>query len=464
MNRRTTTLASLGITPELIRAYDRRIPRYTSYPPAPYWSPSVTPEQWEGHLRAASDSPPAPLSLYVHIPFCARRCHFCACNVIITRKDRVVSDYLDQLAAEVDLLRRHYRGQGPVVQLHLGGGTPNYLQPEQMRRLLAILEKAFPFAPGAERSIEMDPRIARPEQIALLSELGFNRVSFGVQDFHAETQAAIGRTQTLECTVANVEAARRHGMRSVNLDLVYGLPRQTVSSWARTLETVLALRPDRLAIYNFAWLPRQVPNQRSIAEDELPPPDQKLEMFIAAHDVLRGAGYEFIGMDHYALAGDALAVARRDGTLRRNFMGYTTLRGTDLLAFGASAISDFHGMFVQNVKKLSQYSALVAERGVLPVERGLLLSEDDRLRRHVIEEIMCNGHLLFTGPYGEQVRALVAENFEALRPLEDDGIVVRDGDGLSVTAKGRLFLRNVAHVFDAWARRPAGSPIYSRAV
>ena len=457
------TLAALGITPEAIRAYDQRIPRYTSYPTAPSWTTAVGPMQWRDHVRATSANA-RDLSLYVHIPFCEKRCLFCGCNVIITPKHELANNYLDVLAKEVKLLRDAWRGTGKVIQLHLGGGTPNYLRPDEMARLISILSEAFEFSPTAERSIEVDPRMASPEDITRLAkDNGFSRISFGVQDFHEDTQHAIGREQTLECTFANVAAARQSGFRGVNIDLIYGLPRQTTSSWSSSLDRVCKLRPDRIALYNFAYLPGRLPHQRTLVESEMPNPSAKLQMFIEAHERLTEAGWNFIGMDHYALADDSLSLAQQAGTLRRNFMGYTTLRGTNLLGFGTSAISDFEGAFAQNVKKLSQYNSLVGE-GLLPIEHGLILSDDDKLRRFMIEELMCNGRLQFDGEYGHKVAELVNAELQALQSLADDGLIELGHDSVRVLPKGRLFLRNIAAVFDAYLKRSSTAPMFSRAV
>ena len=457
------SLAAMGITPEAITAYDQRIPRYTSYPTAPYFTEELGPQQWLDHLDRTSQASGA-LSLYAHIPFCGKRCKFCACNVIISRREGIASAYLDLLEQEVAIVRPHWRGAGPVIQLHLGGGTPNYLTSDEMARLMRILESAFPFDREAERSIEIDPRLATPEEIRELAERhGFRRISFGVQDFHEDTQEAVGREQTRECTFANVAAARAAGFRSVNIDLIYGLPRQTSASWQQTLDAVAELRPDRIALYNFAYLPGRLAHQRSFENEVMPTPAEKLEMFAAAHDRLTAEGWDFIGMDHYALKDDSLAQAQRAGTLRRNFMGYTTLRGTDMLSFGTSAISDFQSAFAQNVKKLTTYRDLITA-GLPPVERGLVLTEDDRLRQYMIEELMCNGRLPYVGPFGEAPREIIRAEEAALAPLAADGLLVMEPDALRVTDKGRMFLRNIAVVFDARLRGSSATPMFSRAV
>lgn len=455
------SLKSLGITAEKIRKYDQRIPRYTSYPTAPFWTEEFDADWFAGHLRKNRGSS-ADLSLYIHIPFCQKHCLFCACNTIITSKEGIAEDYLDWLEKEIALAAGLYRPAGKTVQLHFGGGTPNYLTHRQMDRVVKVLRDTFDFHPRAEASIEVDPRLATPEDVRrLYSENDFRRISFGTQDFYDATQSAIGREQTRAATFANVDAAREAGFQSVNIDLIYGLPRQTEDSWRDTMKTVTELRPDRIALYNFAYLPTKLAHQRTLDEELLPSPETKLRMFIESHDRLTGAGYVFIGMDHYALADDPLARALEDGTLRRNFMGYTTLRGVNMLSFGTSSISDLHGAFAQNDKKLSVYKRMIGE-GRLPTERGLVLSEDDMRRRFIIEEIMCNGRLRFDAREG--IESIVKEETPRLELLAGDGLIELGGDGLRVTPKGRIFLRNIAVVFDAYIKHGGKKPLFSRSV
>jgi oxygen-independent coproporphyrinogen-3 oxidase len=461
------TLESLGITADKIRQYDQRIPRYTSYPTAPIWRSDFSWPEWQAHLEATS---PAceQLSLYVHVPFCEKHCLFCACNVIITPKKELAEEYLGLLAQDIALMRKAYRGKAPVAQLHWGGGTPNYLSVEQSSRLVRMLEEAFPFDPSAERSIEVDPRLATPERInAYYSEMGFRRISFGVQDFHDETQAAIGRDQTRDITFENVAAARAAGFRSVNIDLIYGLPRQTEASWRETLDAIVALRPDRIALYNFAFLPTKLAHQRALSNEALPEAPQKLQMFIEAHNRLTAEGWEFIGMDHYARKDDSLTKAQQAGTLRRNFMGYNTLRGSDMIAFGTSAISDFQGSFAQNTKKLSTYRKGLGN-GQVPVENGLILSLDDQLRKHVIEELMCNGVLRRCAQAGfsaEQINGLVEEQIPGLTILSADDLLQVNPEEVRVTTKGRVFLRNIAVLFDQYVQAAKQkNVVYSKAV
>lgn len=455
-------LESLGITPEAITKYDQRIPRYTSYPTAPFWTEEFDSPRWEAHLRDHAGSTD-PLSLYVHIPFCGKHCLFCACNVIITPRRDVAEDYLGYLEKEITLAGKHADVGGRAIQLHFGGGTPNYLDLDQMERVVRALEQAYPFDPKAERSIEIDPRIATPDYIAgLNARMGFNRISFGTQDFNEATQSAIGRGQTREVTFANVNAARANGYGSVNIDLIYGLPRQDDATWSETLDTVSELRPDRIALYNFAFLPSKLAHQRALNEEILPEPSMKLQMFIEAHDRLTAEGYVFIGMDHYALASDSLALALEDGSLRRNFMGYNTLRGTGMLSFGTSAISDYHGAFSQNHKKLSVYKRMITE-GVLPVERGLPLSQEDLERRFLIEELMCGG-VLRLSELSDRCSAILDEEKDELSRLADEGLVTVTPDEVRVTGKGRVFLRNIAVIFDEWIRKARTKHLFSRAV
>ncbi len=459
-------LQHLGITADTIESYNRRIPRYTSYPTAPFWKTEVGADEWKAYLgeHARSDR---PLSLYVHIPFCAKRCLFCGCNVIIAGKEGVSEPYIADLLQEIKLVKANYPAQSKVIQLHLGGGTPNFLSQKSMSSLIQVLESEFDFDDTAERSIEVDPRIADSDYIEFLyQQHGFRRISFGVQDFNPDTQQAIGREQTQEITFQNVIAARETGFKSVNIDLIYGLPQQNEGTWNKTLDAVLELRPDRIALYNFAYLPAQMAFQKSLDPEQMPSAEVKMQMFIEAHNRLTTAGWRFIGMDHYALCEDSLAQAQVAGTLRRNFMGYTTLRGTNLLGFGVSAISDFENGFAQNVKKLTEYRQMI-HAGALPIERGLLLSEDDKIRQYVIEEVMCNNILEFkdVGEFRESMlRQIVADERERMKPLIDDGLLTLDDAALRVTEKGRLFLRNIAVLFDAYLKDPDKKPVFSKAV
>ncbi len=453
-------LVDLGIDYKTLEKYNKRIPRYTSYPTVPSWSDEFDSATWLKHLRETSTNED-PLSLYIHIPFCKKHCLFCACNVIITQKQGIADRYLDTLEKEITLIRDQLQKAGKVIQLHLGGGTPNYLNSEQMQRLINFLESKFDFDDNAERSIEVDPRTADPEYINNLKNKNhFNRISFGVQDLHDATQQAIGREQTRDITFTNVEAARSSGFESVNIDLIYGLPEQTLSSWKTTIEGVLSLQPDRIALYNFAFLPSKLAHQRAIEDTNLPEAEQKVEMFMMAHDALTENGWAFIGMDHYARLDDTLTEAVDQGSMRRNFMGYTTLRGTDMLSFGVSAISDYKGAFAQNSKKITVQEKAISENK-LPVERGMKLSDDDLHRRECIETIMCSGKLPLVD---KRTRAIIEENREVFETLESEGLINLSDEILAATLKGRVFLRNIAVLFDAYYPEQAKQTLFSKAV
>ncbi len=459
------TLKSLGIGPEEIRKYDQRIPRYTSYPTAPFWKEEINAAAWCEHLEQTRRHQ-KPLSIYVHIPFCGKRCFFCGCNAIVTRKAGVAQAYLELVAREIEMTARLI-GSSSMVQLHLGGGTPSFLSSEEMSYLMKSIQAYFKPGRDAELSIEVDPRTVTPETVAALYEdHGFNRISFGVQDFNADVQEAIGREQTRDITFKNVQAAREVGFNSVNIDLIYGLPRQTVENWRNTIRDIIDLRPDRIALYNFAYLPDKLRNQKFLDGSLLPSPDTKLDMFIETHDCLTERDWVFIGMDHYALKEDSLNIAQKEGSLRRNFMGYTTLKGTDLISFGVSSISDYQSGFGQNVKKLSTYKKSI-QNGVLPIERGLILNREDRIRQHIIESLMCNGFLSYQPPSFIQPSEIIerVEEVKAeLNVLEENGLIEFEACGLRVSEKGRVFLRNIAVLFDSYLNHSGKSPVFSRAV
>ena len=445
---------------ELIARYDVPAPRYTSYPTVPAWTAPFGPGDYRAALAELAEAEGESLALYVHIPFCEYRCHYCACNVTLARRREVADDYLDRLERELDLvtevLGRHRRPQ----QLHLGGGTPNFLTVGQSNRLAGMLESRFALGTEVERSIEADPRLVSREQLAGLRELGFTRISFGVQDFDPVVQAAIGRPQPEAGVREAVELARETGFEGVNVDLVYGLPSQTPARFERTLRETLALRPDRIACYNYAHVPALRPNQRLIDAGSLPSREEKFQLFRMAVDAFTGGGYQWIGLDHFAREDDELARAAREGRLRRDFMGYTTRATGHLLGFGMSAIGDVAGRFVQNVPRTGQYQRAL-DRGELPVERGHRLSDDDKVRRLAILRLMCQLDL----PY-RMLPAPADESAARLRPLVDDGLVAEAGEGYQVTPLGRWFLRNIALALDAYLPRQTARdrPVFSRAV
>lgn len=466
----TETRPLRSLSAEFLQRHSRQGPRYTSYPTAPEWTGDIGEATFREHVRAScAQRPGAPLSLYFHIPFCEQRCTFCACNVIPTpRRDAVTGPYLDALGREMAIVAGELAAGGgaerPVTQLHIGGGTPTYLAPPDFEWLMARARSHFVIAEGAELSVEIDPCVTTGEHMQTLRALGFNRVSFGVQDFHGPTQRAIGRIQSVEETAQLTAAARRLGFDSVNFDLVYGLPLQTPETFSRTLDEVLAIRPDRVALYNFAFLPQRQANQRGIDAAALPSGATKFAIFVTAFERFLDAGYEHIGMDHFALPADPLAVARRAGTIQRNFMGYTTMAGADLLGFGVSSISATEHLYAQNTKRLSTQREALA-RGELPVERGCALSAEDRLRRRVISDLMCLGHLdkaSVEAQFGICFDAHFAWELAALAPMESDGLLTLHPDRIEVTLLGTVFVRNIAMVFDTHLRTPRAQPLFSR--
>jgi len=453
----------------LIERYDRPGPRYTSYPTAVEFHDGFGADEYRARLASAATAADRPLSLYVHVPFCESRCAYCGCAVVATRKREVAATYLTYLEREIAMLAAALGGRRRVVQYHWGGGTPTYLSLEQIARLDAIVQRHFDISPDAERAIEIDPRVTTRAQITLLRRLGFNRLSFGVQDFSPAVQEAIQRHQTEAETHDLYWAAREAGFESINFDLVYGLPRQTVRSFERTLERVVDMRPDRIAVYSYAHVPWLRPNQKTIDPLDLPDAQVKRQLLGAAIEVFTRAGYDSIGMDHFALPDDELATAARDRRLRRNFMGYTTQSAPDSVAVGMSAIGDVAGAFSQNHKSLARYYEAI-DAGRFPVERGYALTDDDRLRRFVIAELMCNFQL-DRADVRERFGVELDDYFAAeLAALAEPGGPVSDGllemhpGGLRVTARGRLFVRNVCMAFDRYPAAHQGRPVFSRTI
>jgi oxygen-independent coproporphyrinogen-3 oxidase len=441
------------IAADLLRRLDVAAPRYTSYPTVPAWSESFGAADHARALELASAAR-APLSIYVHIPFCKELCSYCGCNVVITRDRRRVERYLAALADEAQLAAEHLGERRSVSRLHLGGGTPTFLDERELAALWRALTGPFEILDDAELAVEINPVVTRPAQLELLAGFGFNRLSIGVQDFDPAVQAAIGRVQTVDETRAALELAHALGFRSVNLDLIYGLPRQTVDSFRSTVRQIAALRPERVACFNFAYVPSLKPHQKRLPIVDLPSPWLKLALFAVAEEELRAAGYRLIGLDHFALPSDELAVAAERGTLGRDFQGYTVARAPDTVALGASAISHLGHAFAQNSKSLGEYEAAL-EAGRLATERGMWLSADDRERADVIQSLMCNFRVAVDP-------SRFAPELARLRPLAADGLVELDGGTITVTPRGRTFVRNVALVFDAYLT--AGEGRFSRAV
>lgn len=450
---------------ELVKHYDRPGPRYTGYPMPPVWKEDFPEAELKSAL-ARADADERPLSLYAHIPFCRRRCAYCACNTVVSPTYKPVEDYLRALEAELELWAQELPHRREAVQLHWGGGTPTYLEVPELRRVFRAITGRFTLREGAEVSVEVDPTLLQPEQLPVLRELGFNRVSFGVQDLDEGVQALITRGQTWEQTQAVMRQARDLGFRGVNLDLVYGLPGQTLATFRRTLEGVLELAPDRLAIYGFAYLPKLMPHQRKLPVESLPSPEQRLELLLLATEILEQHGYVAIGMDHFARPEDELAKASREGRLIRNFMGYAVAAGSDLLGFGPSAISNVAGVYSQNEKNLARWERSVLA-GRFAVHKGHRLSEDDLLRRWVIHSLMGTFELRWTTlreRYGVDGPVHFAEAIRELKREEAMGTVEVRAEGVFITPLGRRFVRNLVQPFDAYLGRLASSTAFSRTV
>ncbi len=462
-------IPNLAFDADLLRRYDRPGPRYTSYPTAPQFAAGFD-ESALRHAIEDSNGDPIPrrLSIYVHVPFCLSPCFYCGCNRVITRDKTRADAYLTHLCREIAAIAPLFDRDRQVIQLHFGGGTPNFLSPTQLRCTVDVLKRHFRFSDADDRdiSIELDPRTVSPQDIAELASAGFNRASLGVQDFDAAVQEAVNRIQGIEQTRAVIDACRTHGFRSVNIDLIYGLPKQSLAGFARTLETVIAMRPDRLAVYSYAHLPDMFKAQRQLDADALPDAETKLALLQMAIETLTAAGYVYIGMDHFALPDDELAQAQARGGLHRNFMGYTTHADSDLIGLGVSSISHIGESYSQNPRDLASWQVSLDE-GHLPVFRGMRLSEDDQLRADLIQQLMCQGEIPISAlerRYGIDFHAYFADALDRLRPLEDDGLVQIGPQRIEVTARGRLLLRNIAMCFDHYLQQPAETPRFSRAI
>lgn len=452
---------------ELLRQFDVSGPRYTSYPTADRFVEAFGAETYREWLcKRVLAGQPRPISLYLHIPFCESICYYCACNKVITRDHGRSARYVRYLEREMGLVAELLGAARQVVQMHWGGGTPNFLDCGEMAALMTAIRRHFRLEARGEYSIEVDPRTLAPETIGLLAELGFNRISLGVQDFDPQVQKAVNRIQSEEQTRAVVEGARRAGFRSVNVDLIYGLPKQHVVGFNRTLERVIEAAPDRIALYNYAHLPAVFKPQRRIAEADLPSPETKLQLLSLAIRRLTEGGYHYIGMDHFARPDDDLAVAQRQGRLHRNFQGYSTHAETDLLGFGISAIGQVGPTYTQNVKTLAEYYDRL-DHAMLPVMRGIELTADDLLRRALIQCLMCHfevpieslevAHLI-------DFRKYFALELEDLASLREAGMLTLDRQWLAVTPLGRFFVRNICMVFDRYLREGRERARYSKVV
>jgi len=442
----------LKVDLELIRKYNVPGPRYTSYPPATHFTEEIAPEVFLERIRD-NNRAERDLSLYFHLPFCQSLCWFCGCTTVITLDPRKSAEYVRYLEREMDLMRPLLNPGRKVVQLHFGGGTPTFSGPDEIRALGRMIHRRFTLAEEVEAGVEVDPRRLTRDHLVALREAGFNRASMGVQDNDPAVQKAVHRIQPFEMTRRVVQWMRETGFHSVNLDLIYGLPHQTPGSFLKTLEETLSLRPDRFAVFNYAHVPWMKPAQKILKVETLPTPETKLELLKLTIEKLTAEGYVYIGMDHFALAGDELAVAQRQKTLQRNFQGYSTRGGADIYAFGMSSISQAEGFYWQNHKELPEYySALDA--GKLPVHRGYLMTEEDKLRRVTIMRLMCDLGLDYEAMsklLGLDFKRHFAHELDSLEDMEADGLLIRTPEGVAVTDLGRLLIRNVAMRFDAYA-------------
>ena len=454
---------------DLLRQFDVPAPRYTSYPTADRFTDEFANEQY-GRVLTQRRSGPAgllkPLSVYVHIPFCESLCYYCACNKIVTNNHARAAEYLRYLGREIDLhLGRIGLGQS-LSQLHMGGGSPTFLSDAELTGLMAQLRRSWTFTPDAECTMEVDPRTVSERRIGVLGQLGFNRLTFGVQDFDPRVQQALNRVQSCAQVSALVRAARDVGVASINIDLLYGLPYQTLSSFTHTLEQVLALRPDRAALYGYAHLPRRFSSQRRIASAALPTPEQRLDMLSVAMQCFVEAGYVYIGVGQFALPGDALATAKRQGRLHRNFQGYSTQADRDLIGLGVSAIGHVGASYSQNARTLDAYYALL-EQGQFAVVRGWNQSRDDLVRRAVIMSLMCHGQVIFESielAYLVDFRAYFAQELVAIEGLCEQGLVEMDATGFQLTPEGGYLVRAVAMVFDRYLQADRSRARFSRII
>ena len=448
---------------ELIQRYDRPGPRYTGYPMPPAWKDDFTEAELLAGLERANASK-EPLSFYAHLPFCPRRCAYCGCNVVISPKYDPVAKFMETLEREVDLWAKHLPDRRGLLQMHWGGGTPTYLTSGDLKKVYDLITTRFPILPGAEVSLEADPTFLTPDQLPALRAMGFNRVSFGVQDLDEDVQALITRGQTWDQTLSAVRQAREAGFDGVNLDLVYGLPGQSLEKFRRTLLETIELKPDRLAVYGFAYLPEMLPFQRSIPKETLPSPELRLDLLLLASELLEKAGYVAIGMDHFAHPNDPLAKALAGGTLIRNFMGYAVQAGPDMVSVGPSAISNVGAVYHQNDKILTKWEKAV-DSGHFAMHKGITCTDEDLVRRWIIHQVMGRFELRWSelqekfGVGAEHFADAIAQ----LRAEEPAGTVEVREEGIFITELGRRFVRNFAMPFDAYLPGMAGKT-FSRTV
>lgn len=455
---------TLSLTQEVLDRYNVAGPRYTSYPTAPEWVDTFGPADYENALRQSNEARPArPLSIYMHLPFCERLCLYCGCNVIINRNHDVLPPYLERLRREIDLISHIVDRSRPVVQFHWGGGTPTYLAPEQMEELFCFARERFTLAEDAEIGVEIDPRVTREEHLAVLRRLGFNRISIGIQDFNPEVQKTVRRIQPYEQSEAMFDACRALAFESINIDLIYGLPLQTAESFRDTVEKVAGLGPDRVAMFSYAHVPWLKKQQGAFARF-VPQGMDKFNIFRAGIEGFTQAGYRYVGMDHFARPDDELCIAQDNRTLHRNFQGYTTKAGADLIGMGVTSISGIDRTYAQNQRDLQHYYAAGGGNG-LATMRGIHLDDDDVIRRAVISRLLCHCVLHkreIETEFNIRFDEYFADELVRLQPLQRDGLVEVADDAISVTPLGRIFIRNAGMVFDKYLLKPKANPVFSR--
>jgi oxygen-independent coproporphyrinogen-3 oxidase len=463
-----TNNKSTRVPIELLRKYDRPGPRYTSYPTAPVWTSSIGVNEYKESLIKASKRSDESIAFYCHIPFCECRCYYCGCNTVITRNSDRVEKYLESFLDEIKATAKLLGERRTINQLHFGGGTPTYLNIEQLGRVLDCFDEHFTFTDDCEKSLEIDPRVTSFEQLEDLASRGFNRVSLGVQDFDDNVQKAIGRIQPYELVENKIEECRKLKFEGINIDLIHGLPRQTEQTFKTTLEKSIQLKPDRVALYSFAYLPSVKANQMKIIPEELPQTEEKYQLFAQAVEIFTAAGYLQIGMDHFALPDDELAVAQNDGRLHRNFMGYTVQASPEMVGIGMSSIGYIDNSFFQNFSTLDKYMNSVAENS-FAVNKGLKLTDDDLVRQHVITSLMCNFQLdfeTFRQKFGFDYKEYFKNEHNALDEFSVDNFINTLDNKLEITPVGRTFIRNIAMTYDAYLNKEieGKKPTFSRTI
>jgi len=449
------------------KKYDKPGPRYTSYPTAPQFNEAFTHKDYVNEIIKSNGSEDHPdLSLYFHLPYCDTLCYFCGCNMLISRNRDRINEYINYLQKEIDLLKKYLSPERKVAQHHWGGGTPTHLNPDEIAKLISYINKSFDFKDNSENSCEIDPRELTKAHLEALRSNGFNRISMGVQDFNEKVQKAVNRIQPEDITRQTVQWVRELNFKSINLDLIYGLPFQTVEAFADTVGKIIDISPDRIAVFNYAHVPWMKKHQELIKKEDLPAPEEKLEILKTTIEMLTGAGYEFIGMDHFAKSDDELSVALKEKKLYRNFQGYSTNAGADLYAFGITSISQLNNIYAQNYKTETEYYNALDD-GVVPTTKGYKLSHDDHIRREVIMRIMCDFELNYKSiedKFNINFNEYFANGLENINEFEIDGLVSFSDEGFKIKDMGRLLIRNIAINFDGYIERKEDKAKYSRTV